>query len=409
MPSPRRSSPSPNGSEPLGRLTNPRSVEWENLQMPTHLREAVVDLDAIIANTQVLTSRSGNAGVMAVVKADGYGHGLVPSAQAAVRGGAEWLGVALVDEALELRRAGVRQPVLAWMSGPGERWQDAIEHDIDLSLNASWALEQVRVAAAAADRVARVQLKIDTGLGRGGSSRAEWQHLVDAARKAEIDGLIRVVGVWSHLAYADAPGHATIDLQLEAFIEAVRAAETAGLNPEVRHLANSAATLTRPDTHFDLARPGLAVYGLSPIPGEASASQLGLRPAMTVHARLVLVKRAPAGHGISYTHKYVTQKETTLGLVPLGYADGIPRNATNVAPVLAAGSQRTIAGTVCMDQFVLDLGDDLAVEGDEVVLFGPGEHGEPTADDWAAATDTISYEIVTRIGPRVHRSYVGGE
>jgi alanine racemase len=374
----------------------------------THLREAVVDLDAISANTQTLASRSGNAGIMAVVKADGYGHGLIPSAEAAVRGGAEWLGVALVQEALELRRSGVRQPILAWMLGPGERWHEPIEQDIDLSLNALWALEQVRVAAAASDRLARVHLKIDTGLGRGGSSRAEWQGLVEAARKAEIDGLVRVVGVWSHLAYADAPGHATIDRQLESFTQAVRDAEAAGLKPDVRHLANSAATLTRSDTHFDLTRPGLAVYGLSPIPREASAAQLGLTPAMTVRARLVLVKRVPAGHGISYMHKYVTKTETTLGLVPLGYADGIPRNATNVGPVLAAGTRRTIAGTVCMDQFVLDLGDDVAVEGDEVVLFGSGEHSEPTANDWATATDTISYEIVTRIGPRVNRTYVGG-
>ena len=377
--------------------------------MSTHLREAVVDLGAIRANAQVLGSRSGSAGIMAVVKADGYGHGLIPSAQAALSGGAKWLGVALVEEALQLRRSGMRQPILAWMLGPGERWQEAIEQDIDLSLNASWALEQVRVAAAAADRVARVQLKIDTGLGRGGSSRADWRHLVDAARKAEIDGLVRVVGVWSHLAYADAPGHSTIDRQLESFAEALRDVDAGGLNPDVRHLANSAATLTRPDTHFDLARPGLAFYGLSPIPNEASAAELGLRPAMTLRACLALVKRAPAGHGISYMHKYVTDKDTTLGLVPIGYADGIPRNATNVGPVLAAGRQRSIVGTVCMDQFVLDLGDDAAVEGDEVVLFGSGEHGEPTANDWAAATNTISYEIVTRIGPRVHRRYVGGE
>lgn len=376
--------------------------------MSEHLREAVVDLDAITANTQVLVERAGQAGVMAVVKADAYGHGLVRSARAARIGGAGWLGVALIDEAMQLRRSGIEGPILAWLAGPGERWQEALEADIDLSLNGRWGLEQVRTAAAVVDRVARIHLKVDTGLGRGGAARADWTDLVAAARKAEIDGLIRVVGVWSHLAYADAPGHPTIDRQLAEFTTAVRDAERAGLRPDVRHLANSAATLTRPDTHFDLARPGLALYGLSPIPADKTSHQLGLRPAMSLQARLILVKRVPAGHGVSYLHQYVTPKATTLGLVPLGYADGVPRNATNVGPILAAGKQRTIAGTVCMDQFVVDLGDSAAAEGDQVILFGEGRDSEPTVDDWAAATDTISYEIVTRIGPRVHRRYVGG-
>ncbi|HVQ87953.1 MAG TPA: alanine racemase, partial [Actinomycetes bacterium] len=345
-------------------------------------------------------------GVMAVVKADGYGHGLVQSATAALAGGATWLGVALVEEAMQLRQAGIDQPILAWLVGPGEQWQEAIESSVDLSLNAPWAVEQVRSAAARAGRVARVQLKVDTGLGRGGAPRDAWPDLVDAARKAEIDGLVQVVGIWSHLAYADAPGHPTIDRQLSAFTSALAEADKAGLKPDVRHLANSAATLTRPDTLFDLARPGLAVYGLSPIPQESTAEQLQLQPAMSLRARFSLVKRVPAGHGVSYMHKYVTKKETTLGLVPLGYADGIPRNATNVGPVLAAGGRRTIAGTVCMDQFVLDLDDSAVSEGDEVVLFGSAAAGEPTADDWASATGTISYEIVTRIGPRVHRRYI---
>ena len=376
--------------------------------MSEQLREAVVDLDAITANTQVLAERAGRAGLMAVVKADAYGHGLLPSARAAQAGGAGWLGVALLDEALLLRGTGIEGPILAWLAGPGEPWQEALAADIDLSLNARWGVEQVRDAAAAADRVARIHLKIDTGLGRGGAARDDWTDLVEAARKAEIDGLIRVVGIWSHLAYADAPGHPTIDGQLAVFGDAVRDAESAGLRPDVRHLANSAATLTRPDTLFDLARPGLALYGLSPIPAEATSAQLGLRPAMSLRARLALVKRVPAGHGVSYMHQYLTKQATTLGLVPLGYADGIPRNATNVGPLLAAGRRRTIAGTVCMDQFVVDLGDVTVAEGDPVILFGEGVEGEPTVDDWAQATETISYEIVTRIGPRVHRRYIGG-
>jgi alanine racemase len=224
---------------------------------------------------------------------------------------------------------------------------------------------------------------------------------------AQAEGVVQVVGLWSHLAHADEPHHPTIDRQIAAFRDAVRLAEAAGVRPEVRHLANSAATLTRPDTHFDLVRPGLAVYGLSPIPAEASPADLGLRPAMTFAARVALVKRVPAGHGVSYLHRYTTDRETTLALVPTGYADGVPRNATNVGPLWAAGARRTVAGTVCMDQIVVDVGDDAVREGDEVILFGPGDAGEPTAEDWARACGTISYEIVSRVGPRVPRIVVG--
>jgi alanine racemase len=375
--------------------------------MSGHLRELIVDLDAIRANTEVLAGRSGAAGVMAVVKADGYGHGLVPSAEAALRGGASWLGVALLDEALALRSAGLTVPTLAWLVGPGEAWGEAIAADIDVSVSAPWALDEIGAAAARLGRPARVHLKVDTGLGRSGVPVADWPDLIDAAAKAQAAGAVRVVGVWSHLAYADAPGHPTIDRQLVVFRDAVELAEGAGLHPEVRHLANSAATLTRPDTHFDLTRPGLAVYGLSPL-RDAPSRSLGLRPAMSLRARMALVKRVPAGQGVSYMHQYVTNRETALGLVPLGYADGVPRNATNVGPLLVGGRRRTIAGVVCMDQFMVDLGHDSLAAGDEVVLFGAGDQGEPTAQDWADLTGTISYEIVTRIGPRVQRRFVGG-
>jgi alanine racemase len=371
------------------------------------LRELRVDLDAIASNTAVLQDHAGAAGVMAVVKADAYGHGLVPSARAALAGGADWLGVALLEEGLALRAAGVRAPLLAWLLGPDEPWSAALEADIDLSVSATVTLEAIAEAARGRDRPARVHLKADTGLGRSGSAVADWPDLVDAARKAELDGAVEVVGVWSHLAWADAPGHPTIDRQLRTFEEALAVAERASLRPQVRHLANSAATLTRPDAHFDLTRPGLAVYGLSPLRDTAPAS-LGLRPAMSLRARLTLVKRVPAGHGVSYMHQYVTDRESTLGLVPLGYADGVPRDATNVGPVLAAGRRRTVAGVVCMDQFVLDLVDDDIRVGDEVVLFGAGDDGAPTAQEWAEATGTISYEIVTRMGPRIPRTYVGG-
>lgn len=375
---------------------------------PVPLRELSVDLDAIAANTAVLQRHAGDAGVMAVVKADAYGHGLVPSARAALAGGADWLGVALLDEALALRAAGIGAPLLAWLLGPDEPWRAALDADIDLSVSAATTLGSIVDAAQQCGRPARVHLKVDTGLGRSGSAVSDWPGVVDAARKAELDGTVEVVGLWSHLAWADAPGHPTIDRQLGVFGEALGLAERAGLRPAVRHLANSAATLTRPDTHFDLTRPGLAVYGLSPLRG-TDPEGVGLRPAMSLRARLTLVKRVPAGHGVSYMHQYVTDRESTLGLVPLGYADGIPRDATNVGPVLAAGRRRTVAGVVCMDQFVLDLGDDDAAVGDVVTLFGDGDDGAPTAQEWAEATGTISYEIVTRMGPRLTRTYRGGD
>ena len=371
--------------------------------------EVRVDLDAIRSNVEVLRSRT-SADVLAVVKADGYGHGLLPSARAAVAGGATWLGTALVEEALALRAAGITGPrVLAWLLGPGEQCAAAVRADIDLSVNATWGLAEVAAAARDVGTTARVHLKVDSGLGRGGAAVADWPDLVDAARKAEADGAVRVVGLWSHLAYADAPGHDTIRRQAREFADAVEHAEAAGLHPDVRHLANSAATLTAPEHHFDLVRPGLAVYGLSPVPEVAGPSTYGLRPAMSLRAALVLVKRVPAGTGVSYGLTYTTERESTLGLVPLGYADGVPRSAGNTGPVLAAGRRRTVAGRVCMDQLVLDLGDDAAEVGDEVVLFGPGDDGEPTAQDWADATGTISYEIVTRVGPRVPRVYVGSD
>jgi alanine racemase len=370
---------------------------------------ARVDLTAIRDNVATLRARATrDAAVMAVVKADGYGHGLVPTARAAVAGGATWLGTALLDEALALRAAGVSEPrILSWLLGPGERYGDAIEADIDVSAAATWALREIVDAARTVGQPARVHLKVDTGLSRGGASGEDWPDVIEAAAKAQADGHVRVVGVWSHLAYADEPGHETNSRQAQVLQEAIDVAAGAGLRPEVRHLANSAAALTAPEQHFDLVRPGIAVYGLSPVPEVATSAQLGLRPAMTVTAALVLVKRVPAGSGVSYGHIYTTASDTTVGLVPLGYADGVARAAGNVAPVWAAGRRRTIAGRVCMDQFVLDLGDDPAAAGDEVVLFGPGDHGEPTAQDWADATGTISYEVVTRIGPRVPRVYVG--
>ena len=369
--------------------------------------EARVDLGAIRDNVSALRSHAANgAGVMAVVKADGYGHGLVPSARAALDGGASWLGVAFLEEALALRAAGIDAPVLAWLTAPDEDLEAAVRAGVDLGAYSEQQVAAAVAAARAAGTTARLHLKADTGLNRGGATPADWPALCDVAAKAEADGAVRVAGLFSHFAFADGGAdHPVNTRQASVFAEALDVADRAGLRPDVRHLANSAATLTAPATHYDLVRPGIAVYGLTPVPDQGSAADFGLRPAMTLASTVALTKRVPAGEGVSYLHRYVTERATTLALVPLGYADGVPRSATSLGPVQLAGRRRTIAGTVCMDQFVLDVGDDDVDAGDEVLLFGPGDAGEPTAQEWAELLGTISYEVVTRVGARVPRTY----
>lgn len=374
---------------------------------------ALIDLAAIRGNVAALVAHAPSAQVMAVVKADAYGHGLVPCARAALAGGATWLGVAQATEALELRAAGITAPLLTWLYSPHADLDELLLADVDVSVSGGWALDQVLDAARRTGRTARVHLKVDTGLGRSGVPARELGPLLVAAVGAQAEGAIAVVGVFSHLAWADAPEHPTVMRQAEVFTQAVREVERAGAHLEVRHLANSAATLTNPAMHFDLVRPGLAVFGLSPVPDLAGPERFGLVPAMRLEAELALTKLVPGGHGVSYGHAYVTPTETVLGVVPLGYADGIPRHASGHdgvlgAPVQVGGRRMGIAGRVCMDQFVLDLGPDASdATGDTAVLFGSGADGEPTAEDWARAAGTISYEIVTRVGARVPREYVG--
>ncbi|MBV9795702.1 MAG: alanine racemase [Actinobacteria bacterium] len=364
--------------------------------------EAPIDLSAITGNVEVLRARMGGRQVMAVVKADGYGHGSVEAARAAVAGGADWLGVVHVAEALRLRRAGLTAPVLCLMALAESDHEEAIRAGIDLTAGSVALVGQIAAAARRAGQPARLHLKADTGLSRGGATAAEWPAVLDAALAAEAGGLVRTVGLWSHFACADEPGHPTIQAQLDRFAEAVRQADKAGATPEVRHIANTAAAITVPESRLDLVRLGGAIYGLSTLPGGAPG---WLRPAMTLTARLAQVKRVPPGTGVSYGHRYVTTAATTLGLVPLGYADGVPRSAIGQPLVYARGRRWPIAGTVCMDQFVIDFGDEPVAPGDEVVLFGPGDHGEATAQEWGETLGTISYEIVTGIGGRVPRTY----
>ncbi|NGO40979.1 alanine racemase [Streptomyces ureilyticus] len=370
---------------------------------------AEIDLAALAANLGTLRACAPDAALMAVVKSDAYGHGAVRCARAALDAGATWLGTATPEEALALRAAGLPGRIMCWLWTPGGPWREAVEADVDLGISGLWALREAVEGARAAGRAARVQLKADTGLGRNGCQPGDWPELVAAALRAEADGLVRVTGLWSHFACADEPGHPSIGAQLTAFHEMLTYAEKQGIQPEVRHIANSPATLTLPETHFDLVRTGIATYGISPSPALGTAAELGLRPVMTLSASLALVKRVPAGHGVSYGHHYVTPGDTTLGLVPVGYADGIPRHASGTGPVLAGGKWRTVAGRVAMDQFAVDLGGDQPAVGERVVLFGPGDEGEPTAEDWAQAAGTIAYEIVTRIGTRVPRVYVNSE
>lgn len=367
--------------------------------------EAVVDLDAIAANAATLRAHVGGLDLMAVVKADGYGHGIVESGRAARAGGAGWLGVALLDEALTLRAAGDRGPILSWLAVPGENYRAALDAGVEVSAYSVSQLDEIRAAAASSGRRAAVQLKLDSGLGRGGAAADDWPALVEAARCAQDAGRVEVTGVWSHLACSDQPRHPSVTAQLAAYRAGVSHAFDAGLEPAHQHLANSGGVLAVPGSWFTMVRPGIALYGVSPF--SDADSPVPLRPAMRLEARLAMVKRVHQGQGVSYGHTYTTVGETTLALVPLGYGDGIPRHASNRGPVHLGGRLFEVAGRVCMDQFVLDIGDLPAAPGDLAVLIGDPAEGEPSAADWAVACDTIGYEIVTRIGSRVPRRYVG--
>jgi alanine racemase len=343
---------------------------------------------------------------MVVVKADAYGHGLVKCGQAAVNAGADYLGVALLEEAVALREGNVPGPILAWLNTPNDRFAECIARDIDLGVNSVATLKAISNAAYSVDRIARLHVKVDTGLNRNGVTLTDLPELISALSKAEAEGTVKVVGVMSHFAYADEPSNSTIADQIAEFKTAVDLLEAANFELEVKHLANSAATLALPETYFNMVRPGVAAYGVSPGEEVGVATDFDLKPVMTLCAPIALLKKVPAGSGVSYAHQYHTTADTTLALIPAGYADGVPRSATNNGPVLVGGEIRKVAGRVCMDQFVLDVGNLDVQLGDEVVLFGDPERGEPSVEDWAIAAGTISYEIITRIGPRVHREFI---
>ena len=359
----------------------------------------VTDDPAVAGDSAVAdnTAATGAAMVMAVVKAGGYGHGAVPAARAALDGGADWLGVVDIDEAHELRAAGVSAPILAWLHDPNRGFDDAIADGIDLGLGSTEQLNR----AAAASGTANVQLKVDTGLSRGGAGRSEWAGLFRAAARHERRGQLRVRGLWSHLANA---GHAEDLAQVALFEEAIALAADIGLTPELTHLAATAGAFRVPSARFGMVRIGLGLYGLSPF-DDATSAAIGLRPALELSAAITSIKRVPAGTGVSYGYAHRTADDGYLALVPLGYADGIPRSASARGPVSINGRIYRVAGRIAMDQFVVDLGSDVAAVGDRAILFGDPAAGLPSAEDWATAAGTISYEIVARLGTRIERTY----
>lgn len=364
------------------------------------LREAVIDTGAITANVRHLR-RLTDAEVIAVVKADGYGHGAVRSAAAALEGGATRLGVADLGEAFALRRAGIDAPLLAWLHAPGTSFADAAAQEIELGIS---SFDQLLAAAAAASAVRSVgvHLKLETGLGRNGIAPADYAVVFAEAARLERLGKIRVIGIFSHLSNTTPDDDRAA---LARFRDALALAAGHGLAPRLRHIAASHAAIALPEARFGCVRLGISIYGLSPFPDRTSAD-LGLRPAMTLRAPVAAVRRVPAGQGVSYGYLHRAERDTTLALVPLGYADGIPRSASGGAAVRIGGSTFPVAGRIAMDQFVVDVGDTPVAVGDEAVLFGDATLGVPPVEAWADAAGTINYEIVTRIGPRVPRRQV---
>ena len=397
---------------------------------------AAVDLAAIRHNLGVLRAAAPGALQLATVKANAYGHGLLPVARAALDGGADWLGVAQLAEAFTLRRgldeAGVARaeaPILAWISTSSSDFAAAIEADIDLSVSWTWVLADICAAARQVGRPARVHVKIDTGMSRAGSTLADLPALASALRMAADDGLVDVVGAWSHMSRADDPseaGNASTASHVRIFEEGLAILADAGVTPRIRHLSATSGILWHPEAHYDMVRAGIGLYGLSPDPAVATAEQLGLIPALELRAPLTSVKVIEGGTPASYGGTWVAPTRRWIGLVPLGYGDGILRAVSNRARVVvhtASGPfNAPIVGRVCMDQFMVDLGQAEgspgtptarsgqapATPGDIATLFGSGAGGEALADDWAQAAGTINYEIVTHLGAHIPRIYRDG-
>ncbi|GAT00755.1 alanine racemase [Mycolicibacterium fortuitum] len=367
--------------------------------------QAVVDLGAIDHNVRLLREHAGAARVMTVVKADGYGHGAVEVGKAALAAGAAELGVVTIAEAVALRAGGITAPVLCWLHPPGTDFTPALENDVQVAVSSVRQLDDLLGAVRQTGRAATVTVKVDTGLSRNGVSPADFPAMVAALARAQADGAIRVRGIMSHLVHGDEPDNPFNELQGKRLTAMREQAAEQGVVFEVAHIANSPAAMTRPDLAFDMVRPGIAVYGLSPIP---ERGDMGLIPAMTLKCPVALVRSVHAGDGVSYGHRWITDRDTKLALLPVGYADGIFRSLSGRIEVLIKGRRRPAVGRICMDQFVVDLGPDATdvAEGDDAILFGPGTQGEQTAQDWAELLGTINYEVATSPRGRITRTYL---
>jgi alanine racemase len=366
---------------------------------------AEINLSAIADNLKLIKGKT-NAQVLAVVKADAYGHGLIQVGKAAESAGANWLGTALLEEGIALRNSGIKVPIISWLTPLGEDFKTAINLDIDLSISSIELLTDVIAAGKVVKKIPRVHIEVDTGMSRGGVGD-DWQLFLTELSKAVKAHEINIIGIWSHLARADEPGQVMNQEQLNTFEDRIKSASSVGIKPEFIHIANSAAALTNNGAHKNIIRWGIGLYGLSPdINNLGDSKSLKLKPAMRLKAKLHLVKAVKAGVSVGYGGTAITKSDTKLGVVTLGYADGVPRNANNLAGVFVDGKRAPLIGRVSMDQFVVDLGiNSSAKTGDEVIVFGDGSSGEYTADEWAKASGTINYEIVTRIGSRVPRIY----
>ena len=364
-----------------------------------------IDLLAIAANVRKVINET-KVDVCAVVKADAYGHGLVSIAQAATDAGAKWLGVALLEEAITLRTHGLSIPIIAWLTPLTEDFDSALRHDIDLGVSSIALLEKVMAAGERTGITPRIHVEVDTGMTRGGVLN-EWPVFLKKVSAATLSEKVELVGFFSHFARADEPQELANEMQLKKFTNLLSELKATGVTPKYLHFANSAAALSNPNATFDFVRLGIAMYGLSPnMKTMGSSKELGLIPAMTLRAKLHLVKQVPAGAAVGYGGSAITTVETKVGVVAMGYADGIPRNADNSTGVFFDGERAPIIGRVSMDQFVVDLGvNSKAITGDEVIVFGAGNVGEYTVDDWASASTTINYEIVSRLAARVPRIY----
>jgi alanine racemase len=366
---------------------------------------AEINLLAIADNLKLIKSKT-NAQVLAVVKADAYGHGLIQVGKAAADAGADWLGTALLEEGIALRNSGIKIPIISWLTPLGEDFNTAINLGIDLSISSIELLTEVISAGKSVKKIPRVHIEVDTGMSRGGVGD-DWQTFLTELSKAVAANEINIVGIWSHFARADEPDEGMNKEQLTVFEDRIKSASATGIKAEFIHISNSAASLTNKSAHKNIIRWGIGLYGLSPdLNNLGDSKSLNLKPAMRLKAKLHLVKAVKAGVSIGYGGTAITKSDTKLGVVTLGYADGIPRNTNNLAGVFVAGKRAPLIGRVSMDQFVVDLGiNSLAKTGDEVIVFGDGVGGEYTADEWAKASGTINYEIVTRIGSRVPRIY----